>query len=754
MCWVCKRHEEDAVDNAVVMQSPEGAPAERDDRDPLRPHASRNDKTKAAIKAAHVGRAQRAAEDKLSRAQYLHDSVSKVVEEEFDFEDLRLIAVNAFANIWKDFKGWDRCIAFERAASSIGRSYSFVARWVLDFEANDGFFSEYKWGSHAKSAMQLADIDTFNKVREWARAQNGHRRGQPNLTVSKLMKHLETTYNIKVCRATAADYMHRFGGHWEAVCKGNYVDAHEEPHAIAQEKAFLSEYLALYQRGANYIGNIDKDYCKDISDWKIGELKHPRGFGFGGQLRAGHTGPVVVIFCDDEVCVFASDGERFCWRFSGCTKGQTPAKNRGSARHIARLVWEGGNGRLSLDHGGSEEMPPADGGLTKLEDMQKYIALKHAKQNSVLPRHADVMMKPGKNEEGWWAGLEKQMQMELACDIFDAVFNTDLDLRGDVRIDDVQRAVEATKASHDGVLPYKMAIQLDRSQNHLARSATALCATKMKKGRGVTNDGKNPHIRSTIYPRAPIELVPRDLICMPGCQVCENEIAELRAAGGIPDDFQSIGYKGIERTLQERGFVTRGKNLDDLVPTLAACNDFASELSAVQTILRDAGHVGFFGAVCHPELAYIEMKWSVLKSRVRPEVNDTDQKLVVLIKEAMKSIGVDINREHARHCRDAMHAYRVLRSAGSSCDPAKVKEIMGTQSAHRQPHANVSAGLIGEAGQKQLTAKEKQNVETTKTKRVQKKGARKVIDRSATRAKRQTIKKNNQRAEKKRSNKQ
>ena len=76
--------------------------------------------------------------------------------------------------------------------------------------------------------------------------------------------------------------------------------------------------------------------------------------------------------------------------------------------------------------------------------------------------------------------------------------------------------------------------------------------------------------------------------------------------------------------------------------------------------------MGFFGAVCHPELAYIEMKWAVLKQRVRPKVDDRDETLVRLIKEAMRSIGIDINRAHARHCRDAMRAYRVLRSAGSS----------------------------------------------------------------------------------------
>ena len=73
------------------------------------------------------------------------------------------------------------------------------------------------------------------------------------------------------------------------------------------------------------------------SVWREGQLMHPRGFGFGGQLREDHTCPVHVIICDDEVCCFDSEHELFCWRFEGCTKGQTPAKTKGSFRHDAQL---------------------------------------------------------------------------------------------------------------------------------------------------------------------------------------------------------------------------------------------------------------------------------------------------------------------------------------------------------------------------------------------------------------------------------
>ena len=65
-----------------------------------------------------------------------------------------------------------------------------------------------------------------------------------------------------------------------------------------------------------------------------------------------------------------------------------------------------------------------------MSDMKAYIKAKHAGQNPIIPRHGDVTMRPGKNGEGWWQGEEKGEQVELLADIFNAVFNIDLDLTG------------------------------------------------------------------------------------------------------------------------------------------------------------------------------------------------------------------------------------------------------------------------------------------------------------------------------------
>lgn len=398
-----------------------------------------------------------------------------------------------------------------------------------------------------------------------------------------------------------------------------------------------------------------------------------------------------------------------------------------------------------MDHGGADSSPPSGGGITWLEEMRTYIRDKHAGMNPVIPRHANVGMRPGKSQEGWWAGLEKQQQMELAADIFNVVFNTDLDLSHPVRVHDMDAALARTRAAHGG-LPYKMAIQLDRSQNHLARFPTALNAKTMKKGRGVTNDGKNPHIRPTLWPRRAVDI--HQLNCMgedqPMCELCQRDVERLGGEANLPPDYQSVGYKGVEWLLKERGIPTAGKNLDELVPILAEMEDFKAELSAVCHILQSAGHVGFFNAVCHPELAYIEMIWAELKRLIRPKVDDTDETLVREMKAALGQIGVDFMRRCARNSRAAMKALRALRDNNRLCCPSVVKSLMGVQKRHRMAYAALTATTALAAGQ-ELAKEAQKEAAKLKVRREQAEQTVQLKKRGEVRAARKRRSSNNER---------
>lgn len=560
------------------------------------------------------------AECRVDRAEQFQKGITKMIEAEYNYEDIRNFAVLAFGNHYRANLGNDRANCVRLAAEGMHRSSAFVYRWVMDFESGENFFTEYKWGKNSKTPFKLADITLFAECSAWCRARNGHRRGQPNLTVtafkrlsvvfvdlvlsclalvlifvltSSFPRYLEETHNLVVCQSSATDYMHRLGGTWESVSKGHYVDAHEEPHALIQEAEFLDNYAYHYQRGPNFLcDDVDKDRIKEVSKWIEEGERHPRGFSLAGRRHSKHTGPLHIIFCDDEVCVFAQDGERYCWRFDGCTKGQTPAKNRGAARHVAGLVWEGGNGHLtmnlSVDSPDSSEQLADFLLITTLTEMRQYCNDKAQGLNPIIPRNANVMMKPGKNDEGWWAGLEKQMQMILASDIFNVVFNTELDLSLPIRVNDLESALVLTRLSNDGELPYKLCVQLDRSQNHLCKFPHGLCASKMRKGRNLKRN--NPHIRSTRVPKR-VGDIERAINCLSdgSCEICKKEVADFGGESQVPEDWQCVGWKGLELVCMERGIPTQGKLVEDLAIALSKQPDFLAELSAVLMILRDAG---------------------------------------------------------------------------------------------------------------------------------------------------------------------
>ena len=263
----------------------------------------------------------------------------------------------------------------------------------------------------------------------------------------------------------------------------------------------------------------------------------------------------------------------------------------------------------------------------------------------------------------------------------------------------MQAALARTRSQHPGVrggLPYVLALQLDRSQNHLARFETALNAYKMRKGRGFVKAG---HQRATHWPRRPIDLRVSNCLADGSCLICRDACARDPDGTGPNGTLQTIGLKGLVVVLTERGYACGNKSAPELAEILAQHDDFKNEQSGVQHILTTAGHVGFFGAVCHPELAFIEHKWAHIKAYLRGKVDDTEKTLRVELMKAFSqdSVNVAAMRADARHCRDAMHAYRLLRGADSPVTPEEVKRLVAVQKGHRMPYASVVAGLVAAA---------------------------------------------------------
>ena len=123
--------------------------------------------------------------------------------------------------------------------------------------------------------------------------------------------------------------------------------------------------------------------------------------------------------------------------------------------------------------------------------------------------------------------------------------------------------------------------------------------------------------------------------------------------------------KGVRQILWERGFDVKGKKGDELRQTLAACEDFASEVGALEKRVVDRGHILLMSPKGHPELAGlgIEYCWAQSKNTFRRQNAMSAQRGEVvedLHKRVVRAIGgVDVHqaRRFARKTREYKRAY-------------------------------------------------------------------------------------------------
>ena len=74
------------------------------------------------------------------------------LEEEYDYEDKRLVVAASFANPDAKYRGRARTEAVVQAAAAHDVSANFVWRYGLQAEMGEGFFEETTWGKNIKTA--------------------------------------------------------------------------------------------------------------------------------------------------------------------------------------------------------------------------------------------------------------------------------------------------------------------------------------------------------------------------------------------------------------------------------------------------------------------------------------------------------------------------------------------------------------------------------------------------------------------------
>ena len=371
-----------------------------------------------------------------------------------------------------------------------------------------------------------------------------------------------------------------------------------------------------------------------------------------------HEGKIWHIMCQDECCVHDDEGELWMWIIPDEQMGDLPSKHHGNNLHTSEADIEEGCGMLSLTG------EPGD--ITKAV-LVNYITKKHAGECVAVPLYSAVDMESGlaDGKECNWTGALALMQFELFIDIFNVMYNLEAKIPDMAKATSLDILAMAITDEEKKAFQHGLCMQIDRSQGHLKKATDALnvnTAPGINKGPG----GNQPHYRHTFAPLPDGHTdwrTCRQALCQSGCGTCQAAVDRF----GHDPEFQSVGMKGSQKILTERGKWVAGTLGPDAAKQLNAEPDWGSTKSAIAELYEKEYHFILVGVACHAELASKEHGWRRIKNKVKPYVDGTIGTLRRLVRDARKTILQKARLEDARQCREVMKAYRSLAANGELC---------------------------------------------------------------------------------------
>jgi hypothetical protein len=388
-------------------------------------------------------------EDQQRYIQEMAVKAQQDFDESFTWDEWRLIAARAYwssvaAHVEAHGTHIGALAQSELAAeAAAGVKSRCVQRWMYDYEANGGQFSESLWGKNTKTPSLLGDIETRQWIRDYIIKLMGHKKGKKNLVAMDFSKDLHAHLGLpwgeepmdQSIKSTAIySALHAAGGQYMEIKQGStFHDNHGAEDVVNRQRPrFLQMYEMFYACGPNYVFKdghmVDKDTVENLHDSGLLDAAGcigPRGIRLGGMKRPGprpnlpfnvndHAQKVWIIMCQDECCVHTLKEERMAWVIPGLEMGDMPTKSDGDICHLSEADAEFGCGCLSL--------VGKPGWITR-KDLIGYISAKRAGENPPLPHFSTVYMHAGKGHEGSWEGDDANMHFELMMDQFDILFN-------------------------------------------------------------------------------------------------------------------------------------------------------------------------------------------------------------------------------------------------------------------------------------------------------------------------------------------
>ncbi|EDR06554.1 uncharacterized protein LACBIDRAFT_300092 [Laccaria bicolor S238N-H82] len=273
-------------------------------------------------------------------------------------------------------------------------------------------------------------------------------------------------------------------------------------------------------------------------------------------------------------------------------------------------------------HSTEQIIPKKDRG--RLIHISEYIEAENGRlvvngPNGEVLKEARQIIYPGSNGDPWWDSKQ----------LIDQVKN---------------KAIPVFEEAHPGC---QALFIYDQSSAHAALAPDALKAFEMNK----SNGGAQRRQKDTIIPDS-------------------NPFPEYR--GRIQKMTTETGQqKGLQQTLEERGFDVRHLRAKCapvcpfenenccMARLLSKQEDFANQISVLETVIREAGHECIFLPKFHCELNPIEMYWGWAKYRYRQVDKNTFQQAKDAASEALNACPPEVIWRFINRSWRWMSAYRI-----------------------------------------------------------------------------------------------
>ena len=417
-----------------------------------------------------------------------------------------------------------------------------IRRWAEHFLRHKEL-PKHRQGCHIKTKSLIHDEDVARECRHWLRVQI-----HDSITAHGFSQWIEKELHVKVglpspvivSQSTATRWLHLLGLHYGAYQKGTYVDGHERDDVVQYRDEFLQRMLIYERRMTKY------EDAPNTADIMIAVPPHLNQ----GERR-------LVLVTHDESCFSSNDGKTTIWM----SEDNRPLRPKGEGRSV--MV--------------SDFLCECHGPLSLSPEQQ-------AQHPGVTPESV-VIIKPGKNGDGYWTNSDLVKQLEKAILIF-KIIHPDCDAL----------------------------FMFDNSQNHRALPPDALNAKVLPLKDGGKNvkpqrNGWFTHNKETI-------------------------IQSMMTSEGKP--------KGLRTILTERGLWDCTLSRNGAMEKLQQERDFQEQQCWLQEIVSK--HPGFlldFYPKFHCEFNFIEMYWAACKAFTRRNCTYSFKDLVKIVPLALKSVPLE-----------------------------------------------------------------------------------------------------------------